>query len=286
MSAKFFWRVLFRVELLARLGLGAWLLHLSVALAARSSSRMLLALGLFEAMAALLFLWRRTARWGGALLLLSFAFATGFHLRASESAAPLWGYAAAVLALTLASTRPQARPASPLAAAERDFLHAFEATRIAPADFHHRDHIRAAWAMLCSYPLDEALTRYRAALKRLAARAGKPGIYHETITWAYLLIIHERLPERSPDRARERQAPAAGHGSPNELPQDLEFAEFARQNPDLLTFRPSILDEYYPKEILGSEHARRVFILPRPPRIPQLAPTSLAGGPAAASVSP
>lgn len=264
-------KLLPQIEALCRVLLGVWLLHLSVSLVLRAPSRLLMALGLLEGAAALLFLARRTARWGGALLLLSFAFAAGFHLRAGESAAPLWGYTAAVLALLLASLRPAARP-SPLTRADREFLDAFEATRIAPADFHHRDHIRAAWAVLCHYPLDEAIRRYRAALKRLAARAGKPGIYHETITWAYLLLIHERLAQTD---ARAGDATAPLGALPPNPPGGLQFAEFAARNPDLLAWRPSILDAYYRKEDLESEHARRVFILPRLPPLPN--------GPAAAS---
>ena len=253
-------RALSQLATLIRVLLGAWLLHLCVSLAMRSSSRLLVALSLIEGTAAILFMVGKTRRWGGILLLLSLAFAAGFHLRASEPAAPLWGYAAAVLLLTLAPARMR-RP-SPLAAAEQEFLRAFEANRIAPANFHHRDHIRAAWAVLCQYPLAEALHRYRAALLRIAARAGKPGIYHETITWAYLLLIHERLAEVSPAIAKGREA--AGLAGPTGV-EGLHFAEFAARNPDLLTWRPSILDAYYSKEVLGSEHARRVFVLPGGP---------------------
>lgn len=233
--------------------LGAWLAHLSLSLALRSSSRQLVLLGIAEALAALLFIPRRTCRWGGALLLLVLAFAAGFHLRAGESAVLLWGYAAGVLALLL-GTVERSTHAREICRADREFLRAFEATRIAPAEFHHREHIRAAWAVLCRYPLDEALPRYRTALKAVAARAGKPGIYHETITWAYLLLIHERLAAQS-----------GGGGD------SLQFSEFAERNPDLMTWRPSILEAYYSKEVLSSERARQIFVLP--------------GGPAAASAA-
>ena len=40
---------------------------------------------------------------------------------------------------------------------------------------------------------------------------------------------------------------------------------FARRNPDLLTWKPSILDRYYSRETLQSELARRVFLLPERP---------------------
>lgn len=238
--------------------LGVWLGHLSLSLLRSGSSRLLVFLGLVELAAALLFIPRRTCRWGGALLLLALAFAAGFHLRAGESAAALWGYGGGVLALLLATPAGSAGGSTGIAAAsgcrlsreDRAFLRAFEATRIAPAEFHHREHIRAAWAALCHYPLDEALRRYRAALQRLAARAGKPGIFHETITWAYLLLIHERLVSYRP---------------PGSAGDSLQFADFAARHPDLLTWRPSILDAYYSKEVLGSERARQVFILPRAP---------------------
>ena len=42
----------------------------------------------------------------------------------------------------------------------------------------------------------------------------------------------------------------------------LEWEEFASANPDLLTWRPSVLDRYYRPETLGSELARSVFLLP------------------------
>jgi hypothetical protein len=43
------------------------------------------------------------------------------------------------------------------------------------------------------------------------------------------------------------------------------WAEFAHANPDLLTWKPSILDRYYQSETLWSELARRSFIWPDGP---------------------
>lgn len=40
------------------------------------------------------------------------------------------------------------------------------------------------------------------------------------------------------------------------------FEAFAARNPDLLAWKPSILDRYYDPEILRSERARRVFVMP------------------------
>jgi hypothetical protein len=127
---------------------------------------------------------------------------------------------------------------------DRDFLAAFEDGSL-PADrFHHGDHVRAAWLILREESPAAALGRFSAALKRFAAAKKKPGLYHETITWAYLLLINERMERRG--------NPAA-------------WEEFAASNSDLMTWRPSVLDHYYTPETLGSDLARRAFVLPDRP---------------------
>lgn len=124
---------------------------------------------------------------------------------------------------------------------DRDFLAAFEDGTLSEDRFHHADHVRAAWLLLRRGTPASALDRFSTAIKRFAASKGKSGLYHETITWAYLLLINERM---------ERGG------------RQLAWKEFARANPDLLTWRPSVLDEYYRAETLGSDLARRVFVLP------------------------
>ena len=37
---------------------------------------------------------------------------------------------------------------------------------------------------------------------------------------------------------------------------------FIAENEDLLRWKPSVIDSYYPAEVLQSELARRVFVLP------------------------
>lgn len=119
---------------------------------------------------------------------------------------------------------------------DTDFIAAFENTTL--AEFHHRDHVRAAWCYLHSATVLGALERFTLSLKRFAAAQGKPQLYHETITWAYLFLIHERM-------------------------RDGETWEsFADRNPDLLVWRPSILDRYYLPETIASDMARTRFVLP------------------------
>src|SRR5437868_13958980 len=124
---------------------------------------------------------------------------------------------------------------------DREFLAAFERATLPEELFRHGDHVRLAWLYLRRLPPAAALDRFSRGLKRYAASLGKSGLYHETITWAYLLLIHERMQRLGGCR---------------------RFEEFARANPDLLTWRPSILDALYRPETLASELARRTFVLP------------------------
>lgn len=125
---------------------------------------------------------------------------------------------------------------------DQDFISAFEACTLPPADFHHRDHVRLAWLYLQREPLLAALGRFCAGIQRFAAAAGRPERYHVTITWAYMLLIHERM---------ERGGPG------------LSWAEFAAGNPDLFDWaeRP-VLERYYHQDTLRSDLARRTFLLP------------------------
>jgi hypothetical protein len=124
---------------------------------------------------------------------------------------------------------------------DREFVAAFEACAIPGSDFHHADHVRLAWIYLSEHPLTDAIERFTVALKRFAAHNGVPGLYHETITWAYLLLIHERM--------QRAGAPA-------------DWESFRAANGDLFDRKPSILQRYYAAETLKSDIARRIFVLP------------------------
>ena len=84
----------------------------------------------------------------------------------------------------------------------------FEDGTTPAATFHHADHVRLAFEYLYRYPALEALEKFSAALRRFAAAQGKPQLYHETITWAYLLLIRERMARagRVPDLGRIRRS--------------------------------------------------------------------------------
>lgn len=124
---------------------------------------------------------------------------------------------------------------------DNELARKFENCTLSGKDFNHRNHVRLAWIYLHeSKPLD-ALERFSENLKKFAASLGKANLYHETMTFAYFFLIHERI-RRS------------------EEPQTWE--EFARLNSDLLTRQNGILSKYYQAETLASDFAREVFVLP------------------------
>ncbi|HEX6505237.1 MAG TPA: hypothetical protein VF011_18485 [Terriglobales bacterium] len=130
---------------------------------------------------------------------------------------------------------------------DQEFIVAFENCSLASEDFHHADHVRMAFLYVCRFSILEALERFSRALQRFVIAKGKPNLYHETITWAFLFLIRERLALQS-----SRQ----GGREPN-------WNEFATENPDLLNRKSTlILRDYYCDETLGSELAKKFFVLP------------------------
>lgn len=84
------------------------------------------------------------------------------------------------------------------------------------------------------------MARFSSALRRFAAAHGDPGRYHETITSAYMILIHDRL-------ARTTAA---------------SWDAFAAENADLFIWKPSVLDAYYSPDVLWSDCARERFLPP------------------------
>jgi hypothetical protein len=122
-----------------------------------------------------------------------------------------------------------------------EFVAGFENCTLPEGSFHHVDHVRMAYLYLCRYPALEALQRFSTSLLRFATAIGKPQLYHETITWAFLFLIRERMA-----RAGYRQS----------------WNEFAAGNADLLNWKENVLKKYYRAETLSSELARSTFLFP------------------------
>jgi len=124
------------------------------------------------------------------------------------------------------------------------FVAAFEGCTICNEEFHHQDHVRMGFLYMSRFPRLEGIRRFSEGLERLAAASGKPNLYHETITWAFLLSIRERL------------ARALQHSG--RLPS---WDGFEAENGDLLKGKDDVLKEYYREETLKSELARKTFVL-------------------------
>ena len=122
----------------------------------------------------------------------------------------------------------------------KDFLADFEEGRIDPQLFPHRAHLRVGYELLERHPFPEALLHLARGLRQLAARAGRPEKYHETMTAAFLALISER-------RLRANYA---------------SWDDFAAHNSDL--FRTELLEDFYEAPLLESTMARETFVLPRP----------------------
>lgn len=125
---------------------------------------------------------------------------------------------------------------------DEEFLAAFEAQTL--EEFHHRDHIKVAYLYLRRYPLEEAIAKVRAGLQALAVAWGAPVDnlekgYHETITQAWVRLVHVTLSDCEP----------------------TENADvFCDQQPQLI--EKTRLQQFYSRERLMTWEAKREFVQP------------------------
>jgi hypothetical protein len=120
------------------------------------------------------------------------------------------------------------------------FLEALESCTLPETEFGHAAHVRAGYLYLRSLEFAAALARIRTVVRNYAAALGKAERYHETITVAYLALIHEHMVQR-------------GDGG--------DWPAFERENREL--FEPDALLRFYSPSQLHSDLARRIFLLPR-----------------------
>ena len=76
---------------------------------------------------------------------------------------------------------------------------------------------------------------------RSAASRGRPDVYHETMTWAYMLVINERVARSG---------------------KEMGWAEFSQTHADLFDHSNTVLHRYYRRETLESPLARKTFLMP------------------------
>jgi hypothetical protein len=121
---------------------------------------------------------------------------------------------------------------------------AFTAAALTPAQFRHREHVRGAFVCLArAGDLALAACEFRRSLRRLVIAMSAEHRYHETLTWAYLTVIHELIATADPPFATSDQLLAA--------------------HPELLDHGNGAIASYYDiAAITASPRARRHFVLP------------------------
>ena len=132
---------------------------------------------------------------------------------------------------------------------DREFLEAFEGGTLPKDDFTHGAHVRLAWICLRRDGFEEGSQRVCAGIRAFAALHGATGLYHETVTRAWLALI-----------AAADAAEAAS------------FDAFLAANPQLRG--RGVLERHYDPRTLASDEARARFV--PPDREPLPAPAILA----------
>jgi hypothetical protein len=76
---------------------------------------------------------------------------------------------------------------------DRAFIAAFEAGRPLGGSFRHVDHVRLAWIVLRQDGVECGEERIAAGIRRFAAQRGVPGLYHDTLTRAWVRLVAAAL---------------------------------------------------------------------------------------------
>jgi len=97
--------------------------------------------------------------------------------------------------------------------------------------------------MLRRHDFAETVWHFSRTLRAMAAKAGKPQAFNQTVTIAFLSLVAERFQE-------------SGGAA--------DFDALVRAHPELLD--KAALTRWYRPERLASEAARHTFLLPEPPR--------------------
>ena len=116
----------------------------------------------------------------------------------------------------------------------------------------HRNHVRLAFLCVRRHPdLAEAAVGFRSTLRRLVAALGAEAKYNETLTWAYLVLVHQR--------AARSDAP--------------DSDAFLAAHPELLDQRHGALARYYElSAVTGCAETKSLFLLPGDERLRHPAP--------------
>ncbi|MFL6618530.1 MAG: hypothetical protein ACJ8MH_08010 [Povalibacter sp.] len=126
---------------------------------------------------------------------------------------------------------------------KEEVLRQFESCTLPPSQFSHRQHLALGWRYLRQYGFPQGVVRFHDQLRAYVDAVGATAKYHETITWAYMILMNEELALRS--------AP------------DESFESMIERRPDLLDHRTGALSACYPRAQLDTDEPKRVLMLPR-----------------------
>lgn len=124
---------------------------------------------------------------------------------------------------------------------DTELIDAIDSKSLPLSAFTHAEHVRLAWACLRRHPLLPAMKEFRRLLLAYATHHGKPALYHETVTFAYLLLVFERI-------AR--------------TPHLTDWSAFSNEYSDLLSWRDGPFFRLYSVDTLSDPIARIHFVLP------------------------
>lgn len=83
-----------------------------------------------------------------------------------------------------------------------ELVAAFEAGTIEGSDFPHEAHVRVTWALVQRDGREHALETVERGIRAMAERAGRPQVFHLTITRAWFELIAGSLgPDETPELA-------------------------------------------------------------------------------------
>lgn len=124
---------------------------------------------------------------------------------------------------------------------DQELFEQFETGTLKADIFDHSAHVKMAWIYLNKYELPEALCRFSNALKNFAKVNKSDEIYHQTITFAFLMLINERI------KKMETQS---------------NWEDFKLHHPDLFDWKNNVLKRFYQEETLKSAFAKKNFVFP------------------------
>jgi hypothetical protein len=73
---------------------------------------------------------------------------------------------------------------------DQTFVSSLETCALPPDQFNHAAHLRLAGIYLARYPLDQAVARTCATIRRYAAHLGAAEKFHATVTVALVRLLH------------------------------------------------------------------------------------------------